>query len=705
VRSIVVSALAALLVFAVAAAEEGTEAGERGEAGAHELGEMVVTATRQAKVLNTPASISVITSQELEEMGATNLIEALRRIPGVDDASSQDSAIAIRGALSAMTGGPVILIDGVPQKIGDYRYDQFSFIPVSQIDRVEVLRSAGIAHGPGAARGVINVITKRAGKDKALSLGGGASYGSWDTHQEYAGASGRVEQWDYVVNCANYSTHGYEDEKDDRVSGMWKLGLNFSEDTRIGMSASVIDRDYESAYGFAKEEWQLKHYRRDIHFPVSDTDPTLWWHTEKEQQVITLALDLSHRAGGFFLDSMFAWSGYDEEYRDLHNLFKSPTSIFREDKGQDTYTFTLSGGYELSFGEADYTPSVGLRFEGIGFEQTRTYPNNPAKNTDAYDYTADETQYGLYWDNDLLWGEHWGLRVGGRVDRTEVEFRDQVPNEVDEGRTLFSWSVAPSYRINSKGMIYASAGRNYWSPPPRYYEWAAERGGTEVRPGDLRPERSVTYEIGYKHLLHAGANIALSAYFTDYKDKFGHVYDQNTGTFLGLKNLGDAEAKGIEMELDGRPWPFLGYRLSWAYQDIEWTSGQMRVYDHPTNNLTLANLKGNNIHSVPKFSGTLGLDAYPLDGLKCSVDINHTGRKPVDYLNRIEYGSKTTVDVHLAYGRGRWKIWFQGKNIFNTKAEYVVNSTGKLTGANGTPDNAYYVQDGAFFAGGVSASF
>lgn len=119
----------------------------------HELEEVVVTATHKMKMLDTPASISIITAKELEEMGAKSIAEALRKIPGVIDKSAKDDAIAIRGTQSSMAGGPVILIDGVPQKIGDYRYDQFSFIPVSQIERIEILRSAGIAYGPGSARG------------------------------------------------------------------------------------------------------------------------------------------------------------------------------------------------------------------------------------------------------------------------------------------------------------------------------------------------------------------------------------------------------------------------------------------------------------------------------------------------------------------------------------------------------------------------
>ena len=213
---------------------------QNGEEEVHKMEEVVVTATHKMKVIDTPASISIITAKELEKMGAKNIIEALRKIPGVIDTSSNDSAVAIRGAQSSMAGGPVILIDGVPQKAGDYRYDQFSFIPVSQVERIEVLRSPGIAYGPGSARGVINVITKKGYREKPFSFDAAGSYGSWNTHNEYAGFHGSMNPWDYFLNVANYSTDGYEDEDQDRSSALLKVGYNLSDKTRIGINGNII---------------------------------------------------------------------------------------------------------------------------------------------------------------------------------------------------------------------------------------------------------------------------------------------------------------------------------------------------------------------------------------------------------------------------------------------------------------------------------
>ena len=677
--------------------------GQNDEEDVHKMEEVVVTATHKMKALDTPASISIITAKDLEKIGAKNVAEALRKIPGVINKTASNDALAIRGAQSSMAGGPVILIDGVPQKIGDNRYDHFNFIPVSQVERIEVLRSAGIAYGPGSARGVINIITKKGKKDK-LAIDAKTSYGSWDSTDSYASVSGGIAKWDYFVNTGYYGTDGYEDEVKRKSSALMKAGYNFNNNVRLGIKGSLIKNYQESAYDFKKKRWQLQHFRRDKHFPKSSTDNTLWWHTEKDQDINTLAIDFSYDDSSAFLNSTVSWTDYQEDYKDLHEKFIKPKKVHYDDKDQDTYTFTLSGGCNFDFEKVRYTPSFGFNFEDINFDQKRSYPNDPGKSTDKYNFDIDERQYGFFWDNDFLFGENWGLKIGGRVDKAELEFEDRVPNKVDQDKTMYGWSVAPSYHFSDTANVYVSAGRNFWFPTPRYYAWAAERGGDLNRPEDLEPEESLTYEIGYKHMVHKAFNIVLTGFFTEYKDKFAGVYDDD-GNWKGNKNIGEAEIKGIEVEMDGRLCSFFGYRLAGTYLDAEWTSGQMRVYEHPSNKKVMCDLDGYDTTGIPKYTYVIGLDFYPLEGLRFSTDVNGYGSYYVDYINRIKYGAKTTVDANISYSIKNWKFWILGKNLFDEEIERIINTTGRLTGANGEYDNAYYVQDGRYIEAGVSYHF
>jgi len=672
----------------------------------HELDEVVVTATHKMKVVDTPASISIITSNELSEMGAKNISEALKKVPGVYDTTDANDAIAIRGTKSTMAGGPVILIDGVPQKVGDYRYDQFSFIPVSQIERIEVLRSAGIVYGPGSARGVINVITKKSLKEKAFSGNISGSYGSWKTHNENAAFNGMINQFDYLVNASNYGTGGYEEEPQDRTSVLLKLGYNFSEKTRLGVRGGFTTNDKEFAYGLSKYKYQLENYRRNSHFPKSETDSRLVWHNTKEQEISTYALEFSQKEKRNFIDSSLSWTKYTEKYTDSYDIYTSTSSSRGDidDKDQDTYTFSASGGYHYDFGIVYYTPTLGINLEESNFKNRKTYPYGPNRSTASNDINIDERLYGFFLDNDFLFGEKWALKIGGRMDNSDLEYEDKVPNKIEGDQQVYSWQIAPSFHFSSNGNLYVSAARNFWFPTPRYYAWAALYGGNDNRPEDLKPEESLTYEVGYKHRINRSLNIAVTGFFTEYKDKMDSLYD-SAQNWKGIKNIGDAESIGIELEVDGRTCSYFGYRLMGSYIDIEWTSGRMQVYDHPSDVTVLRNLAGYDIQGIPNYKYLVGLDFYPMNGLKCSVDINGTGPYYVDYLNRLEYDGKVTVDANISYRIKNWKFWVLGKNILDEEIERPINQQGDLTGANGEPRNAYYVLDGFYAEAGISYHF
>ncbi|MCK4423053.1 MAG: TonB-dependent receptor, partial [Candidatus Omnitrophica bacterium] len=624
----------------------------------------VITATREMRMIDIPASISVVTAKDLEEMGAKSIAEGLKKVPGIVDKSSSNDKIDIRGTQVGMSGGPVILIDGVPQKVGASRYDHFNFIPVSQVERIEVLRSPGIVYGPGTARGVINIITKKGKMKELVKFDTAVSCGSWNTLDEHISLSGGVNQWDYFLDATNFATDGYEDEEKDRLSTLLKLGYDLSDEVHIGIRGNFVTEETQSAYDLKKMKWQLDNYRQEKHFPKSETNSTLYWHNEKEQDIATIALDFSQKREKLFLKSAWSWTGLDEEYRSLKDLLVSPAKIYHDDRDQDTYTFTLSGGYDIDLGGIVYTPSLGFNFEDIDYTQLRSYPNDPAKSTDKYDLDIEERQYGFFWDNDFIFNDQWRLKLGGRMDDVDLKFANKVPTEVEHDKTLFGWALAPSYHFSGKGNVFASASRTFWFPTPQFYAWAAQYDSPENRPEDLKPEESLTYELGYKHLFHDALNVSLTGFFTAYEDKFLWYYD-SLGNSSGYKNVGETEHKGIELEVDGRVCPLFGYRVSGTYLKVEWTDGQMRVYEHPSNTLVTSDLKGYDMYGIPNYSYVLGFDLYPKEGLKYSIDINTTGPYYLDALNRIEYGEKTTLDANISYKVKDWRFWLLGKNLFD----------------------------------------
>lgn len=137
------------------------------QTGAENDGRVVVTAARHAQLaVDAPASLTVVTREEIEDRGADNLLDAVRGSAGI---SLQGRAIGGRQVLSLrgldsrhtlflVDGRRVAASDGV---IGhsDFQYD---WIAVEDIARIEVVRGPlSVLYGAEAMGGVINVITRQ----------------------------------------------------------------------------------------------------------------------------------------------------------------------------------------------------------------------------------------------------------------------------------------------------------------------------------------------------------------------------------------------------------------------------------------------------------------------------------------------------------------------------------------------------------------
>lgn len=158
-----------LLVSAIALAGSGISLSAAAQP--VELGEIVVSASGfEQKVTDAPASISVISQEQLSSQSFSNIAEALDGVEGIDIRQGTGKTgglnISIRGLPSEYT---LILVDGRRQNTGGnvtpngFNETATSFIPpLSAIERIEVIRGPmSTLYGSDAMGGVINIITKK----------------------------------------------------------------------------------------------------------------------------------------------------------------------------------------------------------------------------------------------------------------------------------------------------------------------------------------------------------------------------------------------------------------------------------------------------------------------------------------------------------------------------------------------------------------
>jgi outer membrane receptor protein involved in Fe transport len=371
---------------------------------------------------DTPASISVITAKDIEAQGIKNIGEALAKVAGVFDDGSSSYYFSLRGTRSSSSGGPLVLVDGVRQDVGMLGYNYFETIPVAEIERIEILRSPGsTVFGADSARGIISIITKKADKKKKGLKGSvSASAGSWSTFDESATLSGVMDRWDLLFSGSRTDTEGYLHNEQERSAARVKAGYSFSDQARLGLNLSYKDNHWQTVRG--KNRYALENDREADEFQETPT-AKLTSYNETDQEASSLGLDFGYKAQDLFFDILAAATRVDEEHDARYATYTSPKSVYRDDRNQDRYNLDVSGGYRFGQGFFQYTPKLGFNLETTALEQRRDYYNDPvgkAASKRKADIDFDQEKAGLFFQNQLLFGERWELNAGGRAGTKSV---------------------------------------------------------------------------------------------------------------------------------------------------------------------------------------------------------------------------------------------------------------------------------------------
>jgi iron complex outermembrane receptor protein len=132
-----------------------------------DIEEIIVTAQKRATSLqDVPFSVAALTAEDLEQSGATNIVEVARNVPGlyIADLGPGQSQVAIRG----ISAGQVVRDQpGVKESVGIYLDESpisvALFTPdldLYDLDRIEVLRGPqGTLFGAGSSSGTVRYIT------------------------------------------------------------------------------------------------------------------------------------------------------------------------------------------------------------------------------------------------------------------------------------------------------------------------------------------------------------------------------------------------------------------------------------------------------------------------------------------------------------------------------------------------------------------
>jgi vitamin B12 transporter len=510
-------ALAALfaLVQTVCFAQEATPTPSPSEA---EVESVVVSATRFDIPLDqSPASASVISSEELEQKQIQRVGDALREVPGLSvvqtGVAGQLTSVFTRGLRSEHTQ---VLLDGIPINQGLQGAFNFADFTTEDIDRIEVVRGPqSTIYGPRALAGVIQIFTKQGTGTPGIMLA--AEGGSYDTFREWSQSDGKVDGFDYSVGASRLDTENARPNNNYRnTAAISDVGWSPNEQLRIGslFTYSVSDIglpntifDPRPIDHFLTERWLIG--------PHIDWKPTEWW----DHKLIV---------------------AYDHE-RQIN------------DPNEDGFVGATRAVFERT--QVDYqnnlrpvswlTLTSGFYYSRINAGQERPFVLfGPTFVSDHTDEVAGFVEATLTPVENLI------VVAGGRFDH------------FNQFGGIWTYRFAGSYKIDKTNTILHSSVGTGFSPPSSQDKIFGNNFG-------LKPEEDLGWDIGIRQELWGNrVDVGLTYFHNDLSNVIGF-----NGLFDTL-NLGSAETQGLEAELHAQPVPNLVLTAAYTYLEAEKTSSK-----------------------------------------------------------------------------------------------------------------------------------
>ena len=484
---------------------------------------VVVSATRfDIPLEQSPASVSVINSEDLEQKQIERVSDALREVPGLSvvqtGTAGQLTSVFTRGLRSEHTQ---VLLDGIPINQGLQGAFNFADFTTDDIGRIEVVRGPqSTLYGPRALAGVIQIFTKQGEGPPGITLS--AEGGSYDTFREWAESDGKIDNFDYSIGASRLDTDNARPNNNYRnTAAIADIGWSPGEQLRVGslFTYSLSDTgnpntifDPRPIDHFLTERWLIG--------PHIDWKATDWW-----EHKFIFAYDHERQINDPNEDGFVG---------PTRALFERTQIDYQNDLRPASWLTVTSGFFYSRVNAGQERPFV---LQIFGPQPT---------------FVSDHTEeIAGFLQTTLMPIENLIFVAGGRFDH------------FNQFGGVWTYRFAGSYKIDKTNTTLHSSVATGFSPPSSQDKIFGNNFG-------LKPERDLGWDIGVRQELWSGGGRSVAVGLTYFHNDLSNVIGFN-GLFQTL-NLGAAETQGLEAELRAQPIADLVFNASYTYLDAEKTS-------------------------------------------------------------------------------------------------------------------------------------
>ena len=554
----------------------------------------VITASKVLEnIKKTSASVSVITAREIRRMGAREIKDVLRTVPGISFQNERhgDYDLEVRGIVKDGNQHILFLLNGHSLNANYWGgiAPTYTELALENIERIEVVRGPGSAlYGANAFAAIVNVITKEAADVDGLQLN--AKAGSEDTQQYNLLFGKRFGELGVKLNFEYLETDIYRGKiQEDQQSQL---------DQIFGSQASLAPgetRGYKERYEFS---WlfELYGFRFDGIYADRDMIPSIGLTPVLNDKSRTPSTDYAFniRYDRDVMQNLNLQGKiyYNYAFMDYYyQLYPENTVLMTPDGPQvwpegvigapSNKNIRTGGEVQATYSVSDsHTLLGGVTYEYMNqydVEALSNYLTTPIRDvliargevsevSDIQNYSqeADRTFGAVFLED--LWnlGENLRFTLGARYD----EYSDFGGSF--NPRAGLVWEFIKDYDFK---LLYGRAFR-----APSFYELYNVNNPAYVGNPDLNPEIVDTYEMSFGAQVSSALSGRLTLFRNHIDDSIELVSYETQNVF---ENQGEIRAQGIELEMryDFGKGTYLG--MNYTYQDAENLDDDEELYNAP----------------------------------------------------------------------------------------------------------------------------
>ena len=597
----------------------------------------ITTATKTREdITKSGATVSIITADDLKKMGARNLMDALKRVPGlgINQMTMGMSAVEVRGVKTDFGEKVLFLINGHPinnNLVNGGAHSSYNNFIIDDIKRVEVVRGPGSAlYGANAFVAVINIITKEVSDINGTNVTVGA--GSYNSQKINMQLGDTFNQVDVTANLNIFDTEGFKGEVASDAIGASGRSDYWNKRYELGMQLAYGDYSLQAKYVQRKSG------------PYLGANNVL--NDDSEQEYIDYFVEFGYQRAlsnrvtfssqlyfdHFQFDNL--WEIFPENYTDNNGFTYPDGLLLRSPIKHDKTGIELQLEYQLS---ADHKLLTGIMAEHQSQYDVEFWSNGgsgPLQDISAFaNWNSSHNRNIVAAFIQDIWDINYQLRV---IAGTRYDHYSDFGSSFNPRMSL-TWEFTEGYHFIA---TYGSAFR-----APTLGELYNINNPSIVGNPDVQPEEIETYEIAVAGDITKKMNFKITGFHNNITDLIGAVPTATAASKSG--NIGKLTVDGVEMEFSSRLTNGSSLSLNYTYQNAVNELTNSRVSNVPRQKLNAS------------FNYRLSRFANAFAGL------NHRGKlNREDGDGRSDIGSHTTVDLAVNI-KGASDAWDVTASIYN----------------------------------------